>query len=118
VKENDISLGKYLQRARESKKLTLRAVEKETGISNAYLSQLESGKIKKPSPSILYKLALIYEVTYSDTMELAGYPSIEQPSVDNNYKRIRSRIGPITDDEESALLEYLDFLRSRQQKKG
>ena len=33
---------------RKEKRLTLRDVEKSTGISNAYLSQLERGKIKSP----------------------------------------------------------------------
>lgn len=34
---------------RKAKNLTLRDVEARTGISNAYLCQLESGKIVKPS---------------------------------------------------------------------
>ena len=39
------SLGPFLRAARERRSLTLRAVERATGVSNAYLSQLESGKI-------------------------------------------------------------------------
>jgi DNA-binding Xre family transcriptional regulator len=42
--------------------LTLRQVEVETGISNAYLSQLETGKIKSPSFSVVCKLCNIYKV--------------------------------------------------------
>lgn len=34
---------------RKEKNVTLKKVEIETGISNAYLSQLENGKIKEPS---------------------------------------------------------------------
>lgn len=44
---------------RKAKGLTLREVEKTTGISNAYLSQLETGKIKSPgyeTVKLLYDL--------------------------------------------------------------
>ncbi len=51
------SLGEKLRDARETQALTLRQVEEITGISNAYLSQLENNKIKKPSANILYKLS-------------------------------------------------------------
>lgn len=40
--------------------MTLREVEDETGISNAYLSQLETGKIKKPSFEVVSKLYNLY----------------------------------------------------------
>lgn len=46
------ALASYLASVRQVKGLTLREVEEATGkeISNAYLSQLERGKITKPSP--------------------------------------------------------------------
>jgi len=47
---------------RESKNLSLRDVEKKTGISNGYLSQLESGKVSSPSIQIVMSLATFYEV--------------------------------------------------------
>ena len=50
-------LGQYLWDLRQAAQLTLREVEEASGVSNAYLSQLESGKIQKPSPVILHKLA-------------------------------------------------------------
>lgn len=46
--------------ARKKSKLTLRQVEEITGISNAYLSQLENGKIKKPSYDVVQKLNDVY----------------------------------------------------------
>ena len=43
----------------KTKGLTLRQVEKETGLSNAYMSQLENGKILSPS----YKtVKLLYDL--------------------------------------------------------
>jgi HTH-type transcriptional regulator, competence development regulator len=71
--EMDLPLNKLLQNTRYRKMLSLRVVEQATGISNSYLSQVEHGKIKKPSPDILYKLAKIYNLDYSFLMQKAGY---------------------------------------------
>lgn len=105
-------LSKFLQTERDRKGLTLRAVEQSTGISNAYLSQLESGKIKQPSPAILHKLSGLYDVSYADLMSLAGYP-LPSDTDQKTKHDLSARIGPITEDEEDALMEYLQFLRSR-----
>lgn len=67
------ALGSELRRLRETNKESLRQVEKVTKISNAYLSQLEGGKVLKPSPNILHKLAEHYGASYKKLMELAGY---------------------------------------------
>lgn len=45
---------------REMRGFSLREVEKLTGISNAYLSQLENGKIKNPSYEVVIKLTNVY----------------------------------------------------------
>lgn len=47
--------------------LTLRQVEEKTGISNAYLSQLENGKIKKPSFKIVSKLFELFNSRHLST---------------------------------------------------
>jgi transcriptional regulator with XRE-family HTH domain len=112
---NEHSLGVFLQAAREGKKLTLRAAEQATGISNAYLSQLESGKIKQPSPVILHKLSDLYGVSYIDLLSLSGYP-IPSKTEETNRSTLAARIGPVTEGEEEALVEYLQFLRSRKNK--
>lgn len=66
------TLGKTLKSTRENVSLTLRDVEIATGISNAYLSQLENDKIKKPSASILYKLADVYKINLNVLLIAAG----------------------------------------------
>ncbi|MCL4552330.1 MAG: helix-turn-helix domain-containing protein [Candidatus Marsarchaeota archaeon] len=106
-------LGVYLLSARERKHLTLRAVERATGISNPYLSQLESGKIQQPSPGMLYKLSEVYGVPYNDVLELAGYPVPDARTTKTGNNSSASRIGPVTREEEEALIEYLEFLRAR-----
>ncbi len=111
--------GEYFKALRESKGLTLREVERKTNVSNAYLSQLESGKIKQPSPTTLYKLAELYGVKYELLMEKVGYPVPQSNSSAKTKKpenAISHRIGHITKDEEMELLEYLKFIRNRKQK--
>lgn len=104
--------GDYFKALRESKQLTLREVEKATDVSNAYLSQLESGKIRQPSPLTLHKLALFYGVAYEVLMEKVGYPMPEKDKkIQTNA--VSYRIGDITEDEEVELLNYLKFIRSR-----
>jgi transcriptional regulator with XRE-family HTH domain len=49
---------------RKKTNLTLRQVEEYSGISNAYLSQLETGKIKSPSYQTVKKLLDIYSDTF------------------------------------------------------
>lgn len=119
MKELGTQLGTYLKSLRDAKGLTLRAVEETTGVSNAFLSQLESGKVKQPSPIVLYKLAQNYNVPYEMLMEYAGYPV---PATSKNIKPENSpfhRVGPLTEEEEQSLIEYLIFLRSRSgRKKG
>jgi len=114
MNEKQSSLGDFLKASRNSKRLSLREVEREIGISNAYLSQLESGKIRKPSPNVLYKLASLYKVSYRELMQLVGYPvpRYTEPST----ARLAARIGPVTEEEEQELIDYLAFLRSRRQK--
>lgn len=108
--------GKYFKALRESKNLTLRDVEKKTDISNAYLSQLETGKVKQPSPINLYKLAQIYEVPYELLMEKVGFPVPKGKLELNSKHETYSRFGKITNEEELELLDYLRFIRKRKQK--
>jgi transcriptional regulator with XRE-family HTH domain len=108
-------LGALLADLRTAKGLSLREVEQATdrAVSNAYLSQLENGRIKKPSPNVLHTLAKVYAVPYEALMERAGYLL---PSADSGGRRKRLAafaIDDLTAEEEEELLKYLAFLRSR-----
>jgi transcriptional regulator with XRE-family HTH domain len=108
-------LAALLSDLRAAKGLSLREVEEATGqaVSNAYLSQLENGRIKKPSPNVLHSLAEVYAVAYEALMEKAGYLL---PSKDRGRRRTRMAVFAIDDltaEEEEELLKYLAFIRSR-----
>lgn len=121
-KSRSSAFGAYLASLRAAKGLTLREVEEATGkeVSNAYLSQLEHGKISKPSPNILYSLASIYGVSYETLMEKAGYITAQQQRSENEKhgKAATFAIDNLTAEEEAALLDYLGYLRSKRSKKG
>lgn len=115
------TLGQYLRTLRVARQKTLRDVEEASGVSNPYLSQLETDKIAKPSPSVLYKLAPVYGATYEMLMTKAGYLHPAGPDASGSARRTGrlpafSR-DELTAEEEEALLEYLAFLRSRKPKK-
>jgi transcriptional regulator with XRE-family HTH domain len=65
--------GQYLRELRRVRRLTLREVEEQSGVSNSYLSQVEHGRIRQPSPHVLQKLAVAYDVPYERLMARAGY---------------------------------------------
>jgi HTH-type transcriptional regulator, competence development regulator len=114
------TLGQGLKLARELRKLSLRDVEKATGISNPYLSQLENNKINKPSPFYLHKLASLFGIDYEMLMEAAGY--VQRKSVANGEPKTLAGAAlfsteKLTSDEELQLADYLNFIRSKTKKK-
>jgi transcriptional regulator with XRE-family HTH domain len=83
-KEN--SLGKYLKQLREQKGASLLDAEKATGISNAYLSQLETGARKRlPTAERLRQIADYYNVSMQEIMAKAGY--YEPKDIKETYKQ-------------------------------
>jgi len=108
-------LGALLADLRTAKGLSLRDVEEATGkaVSNAYLSQLENGKIKKPSPNVLHSLAAVYSVPYEALMEKAGYLLPTEAGGGRRKRLAVFAIDDLTAEEEEELLKYLAFLRSR-----
>lgn len=55
--KNPTRLGDLLSLARDLKGWTLRKLEAESGISNALLSQIETGHVKDPGFSTVVKIA-------------------------------------------------------------
>jgi transcriptional regulator with XRE-family HTH domain len=107
------SLGKTLKDAREIIPLTLRQVEEAIGISNAYLSQLENNKIKKPSANVLYKLATLYNVELNSLLAAAGIIQESPASGNKLLNNAALSAEQLSSEEEDALLKYLKFLRTK-----
>jgi len=111
------TLGQYLASIRTDRKMTLRDVEEATNkqVSNAYLSQIETGKIQKPSPNILHALAELYAINFEKLMDMAGYLTATTARGDaERHGRVATFAEHnLTAEEEAEMLQYLQFMRSR-----
>lgn len=116
------ALGQYLASVRAAKGMTLRQVEEATGgeVSNAYLSQLEHGRISKPSPNMLHSLAEVYGVAYETLMEKAGYifPRGTRGDDERHGRAVSFSAYNLTREEEEELLKYLGYIRSKNSGRG
>ncbi len=67
------TFGQWLKARREERHLTLRDVEKitEGAVSNAALSQIETGKIKNPSLKVLHVLSAALGLDFADLCQRA-----------------------------------------------
>lgn len=79
TEQDTAALARLLKDGRAAKGWTLRQAAKETGISNGYLSLIEQGDVKAPSPKYLSVLAEKYGLAFERLMALAGHPSGPSP---------------------------------------
>jgi HTH-type transcriptional regulator, competence development regulator len=91
--------GDFLKQLREKKGVSLREVERDTGISNVYLSQLETGDRQKlPSPERLKKIASYYNVTINELLQKAGYYGNDDNIEETYEQKIDSLFLHVTSD--------------------
>jgi transcriptional regulator with XRE-family HTH domain len=111
------TIGSTLKEAREINALTLRQIEEGTGISNAYLSQLENDKIKNPSALVLFKLASIYNVDLNTLLSETGIinkKTTTEITIDQEWtKRFAFSAGNLTENQKTQVMDYIQFLKSK-----
>lgn len=113
-----VAFGRYLKTQRQAVGLTLRQVEEKTGraVKNGYLSQIEGGAIRRPSPGILYELSRAYGTDYRDLLIRAGH-HVPENQVPEDRRAIAGlplhAFEDLTADERQQLVEYAAFLRQR-----
>jgi transcriptional regulator with XRE-family HTH domain len=105
-------LGQVLRRARLHQGLTLRDVERRTGILNAHLSQIERGVIRKPDPAIVFELATAYHLDFALLAEWAGYLEHRTESAGMLHTLIQMflELDPVR---QAEILTYAEDLRLR-----
>ena len=120
AQNTNLALGKHLAAVRNDRGYSLRQVEEATkkSISNAYLSQIETGKVQQPSPNILHALSELYKTSYEKLMELAGYISNEHTADKPHGRAATFAELHLTEAEETMLLEYLKWQRSQKGRAG
>lgn len=113
-----MTLGEELKALRNQKGLSLRQVEEKARVNNGYLSLLENGKVRQPSPDVLHKLAKAYEVPYEVLMERAGYITRKATSKEPKLPAfVFSGTKDFTDEEWKLLQDFFSYLRSRKGQK-
>ncbi len=72
-------IGPYLKQLRIERRMTLREAAERAHLSNAYLSQIETGARGAPSAKHLRHLAIVYAVPVRELFEMAGY--LDEPEL-------------------------------------
>lgn len=114
------ALGRYLAAIRNDRGLSLRQVKEMTNklVSDAYLSQIETGKVHHPSPNILHALADVYKASYEQLMKLAGYIGTTSTPDTAHGRAATFAALNLTEAEERELLEYIKFRRKMRDNNG
>jgi transcriptional regulator with XRE-family HTH domain len=106
------TLASVLREARQSRGMSLREVERRTGIGNAHLSQLETGTIARPEPALIWELAVLYELDFADLLELAGRGAGTDARGEQMTVALRA-LGELTAQEQSEVLQFMAELKRR-----
>jgi HTH-type transcriptional regulator, competence development regulator len=94
-------------------------VERQTGISNEYLSQLERGVATKPAPEVLQKLAKFYDVAYESLLVAAGYLKEKPPRQARVIPRDIEAVAKsarFSDSEWQEVREFMSFIATKRRK--
>ena len=108
-----MKLADVLREARKRSGATLRQIEQETGISNGYLSLLETGAAKNPSPDMLEKLATRYGASYELLMELSGHRPPRRRPTAADVPGLLDGMEDLSTVEMEQLRAFVGYLRSR-----
>lgn len=109
-------VGRVLRRAREHQGLALREVERRTGRSSAYLSQVERGVIKHPDPVVLLELAELYRLDFVTLAKWAGWVGELAGHSDNSgsARAVVRRVLELDEEQRAEILSYIEkLLRER-----
>ena len=117
------TLGQYLALIRNDRKMTLREVEEATDrqVSNAYLSQIENDKIRKPSANVLYSLVELYGISFENLMGMAGHiegmHQREKKEQEDHRWIAAFEEFRVTEEEVTELIDFLQYLRSKKERR-
>ncbi|HST70257.1 MAG TPA: helix-turn-helix domain-containing protein [Solirubrobacterales bacterium] len=111
---NRPTLGATLKAARTAAGLSLRDVERRTGVRSGHLSQIETDTIARPEMAILWELAATYGIDFSRLLALAGHtgdpPSARQRRRMTVALRAMSELTPA---DQAEALRFMAELKAR-----
>jgi len=82
------NVGALLRRARQQHGLSLRDVERRTERTNAYLSQIERGVIRRPDPVVLLQLAELYNLDFALLARWSGLDGGDKSAGGARYESV------------------------------
>ena len=103
-------LGSELKRARTGNALSLRDVERRTGLKSGHLSQIETGKIVRPEVALLWDLASLYALDFELLVRLAGHALT---AGDNTLTIAFRALNDLSAEERLEALRYMAELKQR-----
>lgn len=103
-----MTFGERLRELREDHDITQKVLAAVIGVSPRMVSFYESGAHFPRDESTLIKLASYFDVT---TDYLLGYSNVRNAE---QFKHLAHSFGLLSDSEREGLLQYLDFLLSKQ----
>lgn len=111
----DETLGATLKAARTAAGLSLRDVERRTGVRSGHLSQIETNTIARPEMAILWELAAVYDVDFARLLALAGHGGAENVSARQRQRmtvalRAMSELSPA---DQAEALRFMAELKAR-----
>ena len=109
-------MGETLRKRREAMSMSTIQAAQRADVSTAYLSKLERGEVRQPSPHILHRLSSVLEIPYEELMILAGYlvPSTTSSRMPSHAAALFGE--DLTEEETEMLLDYLAWYRQRKRK--
>lgn len=81
-----IKIGSVIRKYRKKEKLSGIELSKEIGVSSAYISQIETGRIALPSQKIMIMIARHLNIPMQKVMEITGY-SFEESVIEEETAR-------------------------------
>lgn len=110
-----MSLGEYIKEKRNAKNWSQRDLANASGISNAEISRIESGKRKEPSSSVLKDIAIALDIQIEDLLLQAGV--ISDDSAITKQTSFESSayvsVDDLSKDEIEDVMKYIAFLKSQ-----
>lgn len=101
------NIGDFLKKQREKNGLSLKDVQKKTGISNSVLSRIENDKKQSgASPIVLRSLSKLYGCSLIELFITADYLDDEALS---SYEQVFRNSDLLTDDERKNIQEQIDL---------
>jgi HTH-type transcriptional regulator, competence development regulator len=111
------SLGDTLKAGRAAAGMSLRDVERRTGIRSGHLSQIETNVIAKPEMAILWELAALYGLDFNRLLALAGYGAREVSRRERQRMTVALRaLSELSPAEQGEALRFMAELKARRER--